>query len=52
MPKTTAPETSRERVARYRRDARMLMEKRELNSDEAEEAMAEMVRRSISQHGA
>jgi len=46
------PETSRERVTRYRRDARKLMEKRELNADEAEEAMAELVRRSISEHGA
>jgi hypothetical protein len=51
MPRPEGPETAKQRVARYRADARKLMEKRTLNSDEAEEAMAEMVRRSIIEHG-
>jgi len=52
MPRPTPPETSKERVARYRADARKLLNQRTLNSDESDEAMAEMVRRSISEHGA
>jgi len=47
-----APETSRQRVARYRADARRLLNQRALNSDEAEEAVAEMIRRNISEQGA
>ena len=52
MPRTSPPETSRERVVRYRADARKLLNQRALNADEAEEAVAELVRRSIREHGA
>jgi hypothetical protein len=52
MPKTTPAETTKQRVARYRADARKLLNQRTLSSDESDEAMAEMVRRSISEHGA
>ena len=52
MPKTTPAETSKQRVARYRADARKLLNQRAFSAEESEEAMAEMVRRSISDHGA
>jgi hypothetical protein len=52
MPKPIGPETSKQRVARYRADARTLLNQRTLNSDEAEEAVAEMIRRNIHEHGA
>jgi len=52
MPTTTSRETSRERVARLRQDARKLLNQRTLGSDESDEAMAEMVRRNIREHGA
>jgi hypothetical protein len=52
MPKPTPPETTKQRVARYRADARKLLNQRTLSSDESDEAMAEMVRRSISEQGA
>jgi len=37
---------------RYRANARKLMVKRTLNADEAEDAVAEMIRRNISEQGA
>jgi hypothetical protein len=52
MTEKPARETSRQRVMRLRSDARKLTNLRALNGEEAENALDEMIRRSIDLHGA
>ena len=47
-----ARETSKQQAARLRQQARTLINQRALNSDEADNALDEMVRRNIQDHGA
>lgn len=52
MPKKKKPESQAEQSKRFKRDAQRLIDAGELNPTAADDAIDEMIRRSIRRYGA